>query len=1231
VPINSFNGSISQSQVFEEERRIILQRRRVAGLDAAQFEHGWFEQAAAQREPVANEVNSAAVQRPAIADVAPVGLALSGGGVRSAAFSLGIIQAFHRFGLMRYVDYLSAVSGGTYAAGMFVKSLPKSQPYSEHQCDLASERSGKSSEFVQRVSTRGNYLFRSDLFLARFIPGFLLNLAPQLCLLIAIGSGIALLWRSLDFHVVRDHLSAFGIDDLGAAFLPSLLLGMLWVISYIAGSAFASQPLKRASTWILTATFVSVLIGMAVVIGNGDVTFNKGAYSLSGEETRIQWFNSLWTPLVSIVALGCIPLLMPNKLLRSGTKPRGWFDSWVFYYVSLALFLGVPLVFIGYFAKENISGYNTARKDAFLPGDFKDPRAFKSLIKEGSDVAFKFSDIPLVVRVDEKAHMTIATVLTKELNDLTTVLDTQHDLDIALRRTKHFPAVGSNGVVHGKASWIQVNYLRRLTPVPGAMMAWFTGSGGDVYGNWLENQTKRRKIEQNLANELTLLAQRTPLFTFTLVDTVEDKTNVMTVSKISQEFREQLLTIAAFKTASAQFSEILPASSYASLNRNIFESGFPQLIRQRTELRRANLIEKDQLHRLIWFVGSLLAAIVLSWCINPNHTGLHGYYRDRLAGTYLNRGKPQTGQVFPEVDNDFLGELTPHQQGAAYPLFQTSVLTRQAWEHADQLERPFQPFVLSPAYCGNHRLQYLSTPSLEKHQPTLADTIAISGGAIDPAFFVHHIMAFLVNAMNWRMGQLFPNPQGSQWHRPTMLNQLREHLRQTLRPSETRVPPNVLLTDGGHSENLGIEPLLSRRCRLIIVADAGYDPDHFLDDLAKVVRRLESTEGIRLVDVVPGQADASPADGQPLRIPGNMAEPVGSSNCDDAIRTRRDSVGRLFKRLSQQADKRHFFVAKVLYPECGAADSLGRSEHPEFEGRLIYIKPCLTGDEGLQLCNYAFRHADFPHESTVDQAFDEAQFEAYRRLGFHSGVDLCRDFPDPQGIDPKDQENSLWSTSKPWSLNKLCERLLGVDNFGEHARGKRIRKQISELITRYQQDNDDSQVVKDLAAFGDDLNIAADLLAEMPAPDKPIPLHAAVSERFDHRAIEPLKTLLLRKIQGDQHSAAVKRAISWIDNLVQWDYPVKPKGIVDAVLEVTQHTQDPTVAVAAIELLKSIATHIEAGKAVVMPALRTILRSGQSAEIRVAAEHAINAIRDDSPRQAGGSAQNGKPRAAKAK
>lgn len=43
-----------------------------------------------------------------------VGLALSGGGIRSAVFSLGVMQALDRRGVFRFFDYLSTVSGGGY-------------------------------------------------------------------------------------------------------------------------------------------------------------------------------------------------------------------------------------------------------------------------------------------------------------------------------------------------------------------------------------------------------------------------------------------------------------------------------------------------------------------------------------------------------------------------------------------------------------------------------------------------------------------------------------------------------------------------------------------------------------------------------------------------------------------------------------------------------------------------------------------------------------------------------------------------------------------------------------------------------------------------------------------------------------------------------------------------------------------------------------------------------------
>jgi hypothetical protein len=40
------------------------------------------------------------------------GLALSGGGIRSASFCLGVMQALNAAGVLQRIDYLSTVSGG---------------------------------------------------------------------------------------------------------------------------------------------------------------------------------------------------------------------------------------------------------------------------------------------------------------------------------------------------------------------------------------------------------------------------------------------------------------------------------------------------------------------------------------------------------------------------------------------------------------------------------------------------------------------------------------------------------------------------------------------------------------------------------------------------------------------------------------------------------------------------------------------------------------------------------------------------------------------------------------------------------------------------------------------------------------------------------------------------------------------------------------------------------------
>ena len=67
-----------------------------------------------------------------------VGLAFSGGGIRSATFNLGVLQALARFGLLRSFDYLSTVSGGGYIGAWL------SAWVNREECAAVVEKKGRS-------------------------------------------------------------------------------------------------------------------------------------------------------------------------------------------------------------------------------------------------------------------------------------------------------------------------------------------------------------------------------------------------------------------------------------------------------------------------------------------------------------------------------------------------------------------------------------------------------------------------------------------------------------------------------------------------------------------------------------------------------------------------------------------------------------------------------------------------------------------------------------------------------------------------------------------------------------------------------------------------------------------------------------------------------------------------------------------------------------------------------
>jgi len=148
----------------------------------------------------------------------------------------------------------------------------------------------------------------------------------------------------------------------------------------------------------------------------------------------------------------------------------------------------------------------------------------------------------------------------------------------------------------------------------------------------------------------------------------------------------------------------------------------------------------------------------------------------------------------------------------------------------------------------------------------------------------------------------------------------------------------IYLSDGGHFDNLGVYELIRRRCRVIIACDAGADPSRGCGDLASVIEKCRVDFGTEVS--IEGLDDLCP---KAITVfPGDVA---------------------------LQISKSPFALGTITYPDRSL-------------GRLIYVKPSLNAQLPQDVLAYARLSSTFPHQSTLDQFFDEAQFESYRALGF---------------------------------------------------------------------------------------------------------------------------------------------------------------------------------------------------------------------------------------------------------
>jgi hypothetical protein len=348
-----------------------------------------------------------------------------------------------------------------------------------------------------------------------------------------------------------------------------------------------------------------------------------------------------------------------------------------------------------------------------------------------------------------------------------------------------------------------------------------------------------------------------------------------------------------------------------------------------------------------WVVG-------LGWMVDPNLVARHNFYKARLVRAYLGASnlEQRRDQDITEIapgDDIPMKDLTNHRCGAPLHLI-NATLNLVGGRDLATAQRSAAPFTMSSEICGSARTGYRTTAEYMSGKLSLGTAVAASGAAVSPTMgsgSVSSALTLLLALFNVRLGYWAPTPNKRRWResQPRMWPYylLSEALSQT-----NDLGSYCYLTDGGHFDNTAIYSLVERGSRYVIALDDGADPRPCFSDMGAVVRRCRIDFGaeIKLEEGVNAFVKAEN---------GGLAEV-------------------------------HYAFGTIDYKPAHLR-MLGWSDEEiqrNGRGQIIWIKPVVTAHDSVDVRQYRLENDAFPQQTTVDQFYDEAQFESYRALGYQS-------------------------------------------------------------------------------------------------------------------------------------------------------------------------------------------------------------------------------------------------------
>jgi hypothetical protein len=893
-----------------------------------------------------------------------LGLAFSGGGIRSATFNLGILQSLAKHRLLHDVDYLSTVSGGGYIGGWLSAWVNRSQD--------AQAGGDPCCGILEVEKALDNTGCRRDNDAVSPPP----EEPPQVD------------WLRRFSNYLTPRLGVFGTDTLTAlsTYLRNLLLNQLKLAVF--GALLLLIPWIIASLLVhLQGTisgFETALYGLcAVLILAGTL--------MAGYETRditdsrkgkvVRRYRLIVTcfALATIIGGSLIAVraaVLPGRwlaIVAALAYAIGWFAGWTLQSASTPAgktrtpFNPIPPV-AGLFAGAAFGGllYLWVRLDPLTAAQ---PNASLLLPSIVIGPLVTLGALLLTVTL----HLGFAG---RGLRETARELWSRHGAD-QLRIAFFWLLLTATALlgpfmVLWLKDWIAtMGVIWILTTLAGVVTGAGSTTGGRGKSRWAELPARVAPYVF-IVGMLMLLSYGVFHFLWSQWDGNPSKGNSPYETVCKTELPE--MGSPAYDLDLKISDKSLSGQVYnAKTVNNCDLAEFNKLTDQMVNGRFTPLFS--------YVVILAFLLIVLSRRVDINVFSFHAFYRNRLERCYLGashtRGRrphPITG--LDNEDSPKLHELVakpvntdtgkPYVQ-RPFPIINTALNLTSSKNLAWQ-ERKAASFTFTPLFCGYELKGEAGEPPLSAYQQTgnylaakygwlsLGLPITISGAAASPnsGYHTSAATAFLMTLFNVRLGWWLQNTRNkARWEQPGPKVGL-TLLLQELAGMATDTSDYIYLSDGGHFENLGIYELVRRRCRYIIACDAGCDPHYGFEDLGNAIRKCKIDHGVD------------------IEIDTRMILPDPASGYSRA----------------------HCAVGRIRYG--GDADQ-------QRDGYLLYIKASLTGDEATDILQYRKEHADFPHQTTADQWFSESQFESYRKLGAHilDRVigDLLETKPEPTSID----------------------------------------------------------------------------------------------------------------------------------------------------------------------------------------------------------------------------------------